>query len=223
MIPSSSHPLSGLLGRASRWALFGLLVVGPALVPGVAQATTLAKLSTDQLTDAAEIIVRGEVIDTWTEVDANGLVWTRAMVEVQQTLKGPEQETLVISQAGGEYGGTRTVVVGVGRFSVGEDAVFFVSPRGEGRLQLVGMYQGKFTVRQDPYSRQLIVQRGTLDIQRAYDHRFLPLPPADQRLGLDALLDQVQDRVELGWDGQPIPGVSSDRLARINHLQEGVK
>lgn len=199
------------------------LVLAMAAAPQPAGATTLVKLSTEQLTDAAEFIVVGNIADVWTEVDERGMVWTRALVEVEESLKGGEASTLVVEQAGGEYGNTFTRVEGVARFSVGERGVFFASTRGEGRVQLVGMVQGKFTVRMDPYSRQEIVQRFALPLDRAYDHRFLPLPAEEKRVALDDFLGQVRDRVELGWDGQEIPGVSPDKLRQRNRLQPGVK
>lgn len=209
-----------------RQVLTGLglaLALGAATAPHDAGATTLVKLSTEQLTDVAEFIVIGTVVDVWTEVDDGGMVWTRALVEIDDQLKGPSHSTLVLDQAGGEYGSSKTYVAGVARFSVGERGVFFASTRGDERIQLVGMFQGKYTVRMDPYSRQEIVQRFTLPLGRTYDHRFIPLPPEEDRVALDDLVDRVSDRLDLGWDGQPIPGVSPDKLLQRNKLQPGVK
>ncbi len=197
-------------------------LAGPALL-APAHATTVVPLTTDQLVDASEFIVVGSVVDVWTERDDSGMIWTRALVEVERGLKGDADSTLVIQQAGGSYGEQIAVVPGVARFSVGERGVFFASTRGEGRIQLIGMAQGKFTIRMDPTLRQEIVQRVSIPISRPYDHRFLPLPSTDDRLTLDDLLDQVQDRVELGWDGQPIPGVLTEKLYMRNKLQAGVK
>lgn len=199
------------------------LALAVAAAPGDASATTVARLSTEQLVDAAEFAFVGTVVDVWTEVDARGLVWTRAQVEVERPLKGAPDTTMVVEQAGGAYGGVTTHVDGVARFSVGERGVFFVSTRGDDRIQLIGMAQGKYTVRMDPYSRAEIVQRFTQPLDRPYDHRFIPLPSAEQRVLFEDFVQQVEDRVELGWDGQPIPGISPDKLMLRNRLQPGVK
>jgi hypothetical protein len=47
------------------------------------------------------------------------------------------------------------------------------------------------------------------DIRAHAGHRRLP--------GL------VRARVDLGWDGQPIPGISAERLRTINRIQPGVR
>ncbi len=66
-----------------------------------AGATSLATLSTEQLTDAADAIVKGTVGSVWTELDDSGKCWTRARVEVEKTLKGAPGPQVVVSQMGG--------------------------------------------------------------------------------------------------------------------------
>ncbi|MCB9779462.1 MAG: hypothetical protein H6742_12925 [Alphaproteobacteria bacterium] len=203
-----------------RRALLGAaLLVGLAapLAPRDASATTVAKLSTEQLTDAAEYIVVGTIVDVWTELDDRGMVWTHGTLEVERQLKGAPVQTIVVSHAGGVHGSTAMKVFGTARFSEGEEGVFFLSTRGHGeRVQVVGMAQGKYTVRMDPYSRQPIVQRVVLEPLVAYDHRFLPLPAEADRLSLDSFLDTIQDRLDSGWDGQAIPGIDPVELQRRN-------
>ena len=67
-----------------------------------------------------------------------------------------------------------------------------------------------------------MVVRASIPQDRHYDHRFLPHPPEHQQVMLDALVQRVQERLVNGWDGRPIPGVSSEKLARINKLQPTV-
>lgn len=191
---------------------------------GSAGATSMVRLSTDQMTDASDLIVRGEVVEVWTEVDARGAVWTRAQVLVDEVLKGdPATEAVVVDQMGGTWGGVTTVVHGAARFDVGEEAVLFLDQLGSGRVVPVGMLQGKFTVRLDPATREELAQRVVMPPSASYDHRFLPLPSAADRLTVDTLETQVRDRLALGWDGQPIPGADTAELRRINRLQPGVK
>lgn len=201
----------------------GLGLASLALRPVDADATVLAPLTLDQRVDAAEYIVRGTVADIWTELDGNGLVWTRVLIEVDEALKGQPGDTLLVSEPGGTYGSFRTVVSGVAAWDVGEDVVAFASERGEGRIQLVGMISGKYTLRLDPVTRQEVAQRWAPPGNQPYDHRFIPPPSAADRLLADDLLQDIRDRLELGWDGQPIPGIPTERLRRVNKLQAGVK
>lgn len=210
--------MSTVTGRAALLLTLALAVLAPA------RATTMAPLTTPQLVDASDAVVRGTVTEVWTEPDAQGRVWTRASVVVQEVYKGDADATAVIvDQIGGAYGGKVTSVEGVARFSVGEEAVFFLETLGSGHTVPVGMFQGKYTVRLDPYSREEIVQRVIMPLRQSYDHRFLPLPDAELRLSLTDLEEQINARVIQGWDGQPIPGASTERLSRINRLQPGVK
>lgn len=201
----------------------GLGMASLALRPVDADATVLAPLTLDQRVDAAEYIVQGTVADLWTELDGNGLVWTRVLIDVEQSLKGQPGDTLIISEPGGTYGSFRTAVSGVAVWDVGEQVVVFASERGEGRIQLVGMVSGKYTLRLDPATRQQVAQRWAPPGNQPYDHRFIPPPTAADRLLADDLLQDIRDRLELGWDGQPIPGIPTERLHRVNKLQAGVK
>jgi hypothetical protein len=197
--------------------------LGTVSVP-TAEATTIVPLTTDQLVDASDTVVRGTVTEVWTERDPDsGYVWTHAQVEVSNVLKGDDTELLIIQQPGGEWAGSATTVAGTARFSVGEDAYFFVEHLESGRSVTTGMFQGKFNTQMDPYSRQLIVHRFPVSASTEFDHRFIPLPSEDQRVNSIDFEDHIMTRVESGWDGQPISGVSTEKLSRINHLQDGIR
>jgi hypothetical protein len=182
-----------------------------------AQATSMVQLSTHQLTDASTAIVRGVVTEVWTEEDEKGLVWTRIQIEVSHTYKGDSKRTAyIIDQLGGKFGGNVTLLPGVARFSVGEDGLFFLETLPSGRITTVGLSQGKYTARLDPYSRELVAQRYAPAPRQTYDHRFIPMPKAGDRLFLSDLVETIESRVAQGWDGKPIPGASQSRLQHIN-------
>jgi hypothetical protein len=186
-----------------------------------AAATSMVNLSTEQLTDAADSIVKGTVGAVWTEIDDGGKCWTRARVEVEAVLKGAPGREVVVSQLGGICGPTGGWVESTARFSEGEVAYFFLEEMND-FTGVVGMSQGKFTLRMDPTVRHEIVMRYTLPADQPYDARFLPLPPADQRVAASDFERTVIQRVALGWDGEPIQGTSMARLRAINHLQPSV-
>lgn len=215
----------GIPARMTRWTTLGLVALAGALLsPSPARATTMVELTTDQLVDASEAIVQGTVVEVWTELDEQGAVWTRAQVEVGEVLKGdPTLEAVVVDQRGGTYAGRTYQIGGAVRFSVGEEAVIFLETLGNGRTVPVGMVQGKFTIQMDPYLREPIARRFALPFGVDYDARFLPLQAEGERLTLEALEEQVRERVREGWDGQPIPGASTERLRQINSIRSGAR
>jgi len=198
-----------------------MLLVG--LLGGKANATSLTELSVDQMTDASDLVVRGVVTQVFSELDDRGNIWTRAQVEVSTVLKGEETQAIIVDQMGGVYGNQRSIITYAPRFSVGEEAYFFIEELGNGRNSLVGWFQGKFTVRIDPDSGREMLVRYNVTQDRVYDHRFIPHPRIENRVFATELVDHVIGRVADGWDGQPIPGTSMERLLRINTQVEGVQ
>ena len=123
---------------------------------------------------------------------------------------------MVVEQPGGIWGTTETLVESVARFSVGEEGYFFVEELDSGRSVTAGMYQGKYNIIFDPYSRQELAVRFAVDPRRDFDHRFIPLPPKQNRVSAQNFELTIEESVNNGWDGQPIPGVSMEKLERIN-------
>ena len=206
--------------------ILGLLLTSTAVVsPSPAHATTFAEMSTEQFTDASTYIVRGEVLEVWTEVDDNDHIWTRARVQVRRTLKGPDAPTeLIVDSLGGEHGSQRLVVPGQARFSIGEDVFLFLALQGNGRLVPVSKFLGKYVVRRAPGERrEYAMTWHPRDRLHTYDGRFIPHPEPSKRVYIDDLLNVVDARLEQGWDGEPIPGLSPERLHTINTPERRVR
>ena len=183
-----------------------------------AQATTMVQLSVDQLIDASDTIVKAQVVSLWTEVDPKTqMIWTHAQLEISEILKGNlESEYLVIEQPGGAWGSKRATIESVARFSLDEEGYFFVEHLSTDRSVPVGMFQGKYNIIMDPYTQQELVHRFPLHPSRTFDHRFIPLPPEEHRVTADSFEEKILTHLEEGWNGEPIPGTSSERLELIN-------
>ncbi|MDP2315036.1 MAG: hypothetical protein Q8P41_19200 [Pseudomonadota bacterium] len=209
-----------LLARLALVAALAVASVAPA------SATTVAPLTLDQMTDASDLVVRGTVESVWTEEDAKGIAWTRALVRVDASLKGGADagDYVTVEAAGGTVGNRTTLVSGSARYSVGEQTVLFLSDKpAKGVYGTVGMGIGKFTVKPNPLDGNLVVFRFVLSQDKEYDARFLPVPPADKQVLLSTMEDGVRARAAIGWDGKSIPGISDDQLRTINRLQPGVR
>ena len=185
-----------------------------------ANATSMVELSVDQLIDASEEIIKGTVVATWTERDSKTqMLWIHAQIEIEESFRGTAKEILIIEQPGGTWGSTDLIVEGTARFSEGETGYFFVEHLASDRYVPVGMFQGKFNILMDPYSQNEIVHRYALHPSQKFDHRFIPLPTKENRVSTQSFEEQIWSGIENGWDGNPISGVSSEKLQRINSIQ----
>ena len=210
-----------------RWLLAGALALAVWAAPAPeATATTLAPLTVEQMTDAADLIVRGKVVSQWVMVSPANTVITRTLVQVSRVYKGAVQpgEALAVDTPGGNYFGQIVDPGAAARFSEGEDVLLFLNRIYQGQgLTTVGMFLGKFSVRQNPADGSEMPVRFTVPYAQNFDARFIPHPPAAERIRMEEMEAFVLNRVAVGWDGQPIPGISQERLREINSLQPGVQ
>ncbi len=210
-------------GMNHRHTLMGLILASAVAFSAMptAEATSLADLSEDQITDAATYIVRGKILDVWTEVDERGLVWTRASVDVQHTYKGPDSpDFLVVDAMGGVYGERQMMVPASARYSVGEDVLLFLDTIDFGRkLATVGMYLGKYTLRRAPGDARPHVMRWTTE-EADYDGRFLPHPAPERRVYADDLIGRGGALPHAGRGGRAIPRRTEPERRKINTPQE---
>lgn len=228
--------LSGWAGRViTRSLLLSLLLTSGAGVASLfelpvglptASATVLAELSVEQMTDGAEAIVRGTVVSQWVMLNPAGHIVTRALVQVDRVWKGQlvAGEVIAVDSPGGDYMGLMADVPSAARFSEGEAVFLFLSSvyHGQGWTP-VGMFQGKYSIRQNPVDGSEMPVRFTVSYERDFDARFLPHPAPADRISMENLGARVERRVESGWDGKPIPGISPERLRQINRLAPGVR
>jgi hypothetical protein len=117
-----------------------------AVVAAVAHATTLVALDVPALTKGSSVVARATVRSVearWTK--DGGRIMTDAVLEVSEPWKGTPAKQIVVMQPGGVVGDVGQLVHGTAKFTVGEDVVVFLEPRGD-RYLLTGMLQGKFKV-----------------------------------------------------------------------------
>ncbi len=113
---------------------------------GVASATTVAKLTLEQLIEASDRIVVGEVESTEAFV-RDGRVLTRIVVDVEDVWKGESTDEVEIIHLGGRTEKLATRVHGMPHFSVGERALLFLEqPKGHEHFVVTGLSQGKYAI-----------------------------------------------------------------------------
>ena len=109
-------------------------------------ATTVRRLSFDELVAKAEMIVAGEVTGSRTYRTGDGkLILTSYTVQVGESIKGKAPGTLTVTTVGGKVGNTVLHVSGMPQFQTGENTVLFLERSGA-YTTVVGLNQGKFSI-----------------------------------------------------------------------------
>jgi hypothetical protein len=132
-------------------------------------AATLEQLSLDEMIIKASSIVRGKVLNSYTT--SNGpIFYTHYRIEVNETLKGQERTSTEFQLPGGVVNNSRQSFAGVPEFKAGDEYVFFLWAGMDGRMQVLGLTQGLFSVpagtSADPVitrsaSHEVMLERGT--------------------------------------------------------------
>jgi hypothetical protein len=115
------------------------------LLPVRSEATTVERLSLDDLVTRAQKIVVGKVYGARTYWSGN-VILTSYTIEVQETIKGQSTRNIEVTTIGGTVGEITLHVAGMPSFQAGEHAVVFLESTGPVST-VVGLNQGKFAVR----------------------------------------------------------------------------
>jgi hypothetical protein len=166
--------------------LKSILLVLAALLP--ASATTLEKLSVDQLVQRSTAIVRGRVLDSSAGMKGR-VIYTFYKVQVTDTLKGTAGKYIEVAVPGGAYNGLRQTIPGAPKPATGTDYVFFLWQGPSGTNHILGLSQGLFDVKIGA-DGQVILLRGTTDAQFV-DAHGQPVEDTGVRVTLRSLSSKV--------------------------------
>jgi hypothetical protein len=126
------------------------LIASALVLISTLSATTLAKLSFEELTDNSEVVVSGTVTRSWTAWDAeHQYIWTHYEMAVENTVKGSASRTLEFAEPGGVVAGTGMNIVGSVVYQTGENVMIFLARQPNGYLRTTGWGQGKYTIDAD--------------------------------------------------------------------------
>jgi len=113
-----------------------------------ADATTLARMSIEQMSRTAPLIVRVRCIGNSTGWDA-GEIWTFTNFEVEETWRGKAPETITVRLLGGRMGNLTSSISGVPRFRPGEEVILFLEPTSRGDFSVMSWAQGTLRIHLD--------------------------------------------------------------------------
>jgi hypothetical protein len=121
-------------------------------------ATTLARLSLDQLAAAADATARVRCTGAQSHWE-NGQIWTVTTFDVLETMKGTLPQQITVRLPGGRVGHLTAIVDGTPKFNAAEEAVVFleripgglkVEPAPGGGFSVAAWVEGTFRIRRDP-------------------------------------------------------------------------
>lgn len=137
------------------------------LMAASASATTLVRMSLDQLAEASTEIMRGHVISQQTLWNPQHTrIYTYTTFALDQTYKGNPPSSPVIQQPGGTIGKVRVFVAGTVQFHAQAGYMLFLerSAADPSKFLLVGMMQGAYRIYRDPKTQEeeIILPMGAL-------------------------------------------------------------
>ena len=118
--------------------LTGLIVSAALLtcLPALIQATTVERLSLDDLAARSQTIVQGTVLGSRTYWSPDGkLILTNTTIQVTESLKGQAGRTVEVTTVGGQIGDRILHVGGMPAFVPGESTIVFAAKITKGWLR----------------------------------------------------------------------------------------
>ena len=144
-----------------------LAVFVTVLMASSASATTLVRMSLDQLAEVSTEIIRGHVVSQQTLWNPQHTrIYTYTTLALDQTYKGNPPSFPVVQQPGGTIGKVRVFVAGTVQFHAQAGYMLFLerSAADPSKFLLVGMMQGAYRIYRDAKTQEekLILPLGAL-------------------------------------------------------------
>jgi len=143
--------------------LFHRVLFAGLLLSASASATTVLKISVEQMTLASDTIAHGVVVSARAEtINGNARhIRTVVTIDVKRLLKGqPGTKTLRLELPGGRVGDWAMKIPGMPTFAPGEEVFIFLEKTAT-NWALTGLSQGKFSVHTDNQGNKTV--KRTLD------------------------------------------------------------
>jgi hypothetical protein len=125
----------------------GRLLASAFLFVMAAAATSVPRLTFEQLTDTSDAVVSGTVTRSWSDWDSeHKFIWTHHEITVSSAHKGAAVQTLVISEPGGVVGNRGLNIAGAVTYRAGDNVLVFAQRMLNGYMRTTGWGQGKYLV-----------------------------------------------------------------------------
>jgi hypothetical protein len=180
----------------TNWVRVGLVVALTALLPALAHATVEVPVEFGEMVRGSQLVVYGRVVDVrGQQTSDRRSIETIVTVSVAQALKGQPGATVAFRLPGGEVGRYRRVVVGVPRFTSGDDVIVFLRGAAPALPTVFGLSQGLYRVARTG-DGGAVVAPAILAAPSTGAERVVRGDPARRPLSLDAFVGEVRARLE---------------------------
>lgn len=169
--------------------LKSILLAALAILP--AAATTLEKLSVDQMVQRSTAIVRGKVLDSSAGMRGR-VIYTFYRVQVAEKLKGDAPLVVEVAVPGGSFNGMRLTFPGAPKPASGVEYVFFLWKGPSGANHILGLSQGLFDLKRGP-NGEILLSRGPVDAEFV-DALGKPVQDQGIRISLRELSAKVESK-----------------------------
>lgn len=139
------------------------IVVAAAVLALQAPATTLERLTLEEMAAKSHIVVRGTVAGK-SAAQRGPMVYTVYRLNVAEKLKGEAGTTLEVSVPGGIAGGLRQTITGSPVLKPATEYVIFIWKSQSGILHIIGLSQGLFDLKFNA-AGEAVLTRGVIDAE----------------------------------------------------------
>jgi hypothetical protein len=163
-----------------------------------AEATTVVKLSLEEMTRRSKRIVVGRCISTESRWNGkNTLILTFSKFSVSEDLKGESGGSITVMTVGGTVNGVTQTVSGTPQFAADEEVVLFLEGTKSSQWQPVGLSQGRFRILRESGTGQQEVVHDLSGLE-LYDTstRAAAGPQKPHRMPLEIFLARVRNLVQ---------------------------
>jgi hypothetical protein len=129
----------------------------PAIFAVSLQATTLQKLTVDEMIAQSTAIVHVKVTSAAPAMRGRN-IYTFYQFQTIETLKATASAQTQVAVPGGVTGGIRQMVAGAPTLTIGGEYVIFLWTGSSGLTQVIGLSQGLFSVVQDSAGNAVLVR-----------------------------------------------------------------
>ncbi len=153
-------------------------------------ATTLERLSMDQIIAKSTYIVRAKVIGGAGTI-SNRSIYTKYSLQVIETLKGSAASYIEVLVPGGTSNGMSQSIAGAPKLTIGNEMVLFLWQSPKGNLMVIGMQQGAFDLQKDATGKQFISRTAITDSALLDGAKLIPQTDNGFRMSLLDLRQRI--------------------------------
>lgn len=158
-------------------------------------ATTLERLTVDQMVQKSTSIVRGRVISS-APIQRGSVIYTVYRIQVAEWVKGGSGATTAEAYVpGGTLNRQRQSIAGAPTLNVGSEYVLFLWASPSGTPHVIGLSQGVLSVKSSTSSSETVLSRNPIEEAQVVDAQGQPVNDSGLKITLSGLRQKARQAV----------------------------